>query len=264
MLLVIGMTGYANAGEKVVEVLSPQIIYLNSATKLNGMTRQVLSFSLPPNTVKWYYSFSAYRNKDETDRVQQKFNLFSKLSYLVDQTGASAALISMVSSPPGGDHCDVILLDEGYDEVFKYGTSLTGGAYYYNKLASRFGLVSGVVEVNTVKPVAELGIKNPDMLYGIYVSIQVVAIVNEPQLLNGWNKDQKEWMYSSIKELIVKNAAGSGISEDQINQFAGCITRKMIKTYKPEDFEGLASYEVNEMAAAILKQCAEELNIPVF
>jgi hypothetical protein len=48
--------------EKVIEVIQPQDIYVSSAFGISGKSRQVLSFQLPEKTIRWYYSFSAYRN----------------------------------------------------------------------------------------------------------------------------------------------------------------------------------------------------------
>ena len=48
-------------GEKFERILSPQQVYINSATKLGGKTRVYFTVNLPENTVRWFYVVTTRR-----------------------------------------------------------------------------------------------------------------------------------------------------------------------------------------------------------
>src|SRR5690606_27030120 len=61
------------------QVGEQQAFYVNSVTNINGNTRIILPVPLPPNTVEWYYRFSASRAQADIDRVSSSADLLSEL-----------------------------------------------------------------------------------------------------------------------------------------------------------------------------------------
>ena len=164
---------FANAF-KTVQVLTPQSFLLNSTTKLGGKTRIVLPVSLPLNTLKWYYSVTTSKNTNSN----QPINLLSQLLRFEDPTGTLTDVVSSLSVPQGYANCDVFLLagDNCSNFLDKWTKS-----FNYSMPYSRMNYVSGVVEVPAIPSgySACLGFRNNSNLYGVYVTVDIVAIVQE-------------------------------------------------------------------------------------
>lgn len=157
------------------QVCEQQAFFVNSITNLSGNTRTILPVSLPPNTVEWYYRYSASRQQADIDRVSSNVGLLAELSAGLFSGGASLlvkGLGSLLSQPPGADYCDIYLLDdENYSPFISKGTfsQITDG--------TRVNFKSGNVRV-TCCPSGQyyLGVRNNDMTHGIHVFLDVVAI----------------------------------------------------------------------------------------
>ena len=149
--------------------------YINSgsnATLKGGKSRITVNVSLPKNTLKWYYVFSASRNEQEIANTHNSINLLNEISSILDKTGTINFGAQMLTQPPGGNVCDVYLLDRENATLFEQKV-----AYNYFRDFSRQNLASGVVQItNTSLAGLYLGIKNPDEFYGIHTSLEVVAI----------------------------------------------------------------------------------------
>lgn len=157
---------------KTVTVLQPQVGYLVSYYN-TGNSRTVIPVTLPENTVEWYYEFTAYRDKAEIQLAQEKFKLASELTYLIDQTGTLKLATDLLTTPPGGDICNVYLFD-----------SKKKSDLFMQKLkpdpvweGSRESLTSAVVPVQTRNRQVYLGLHNPASMDGIHFAIEVVAVV---------------------------------------------------------------------------------------
>ena len=90
IFLLITLSAKAQSYKEVaVQVIAPQTQVVNSmAGKLLGKKNQVsIAFQLPKNTIRWFYIFSASRNKEDVQRIHKGCNLFANLSYIIDQTG---------------------------------------------------------------------------------------------------------------------------------------------------------------------------------
>lgn len=155
-----------------------QNFYINSKsneTWKGGRAKTVYPVELPEGTIEWYYEFTSSRDKSEVESNTEKFSLAAQLTSLVDKTGILKTSVNMLSAPPGGDICNVYLLDKKYYNIF-----LSDGDWLHYSNASRLNYKSGIVQVrglSTIKPM--IGIKNPDEYHGIHISLQVVAIVSK-------------------------------------------------------------------------------------
>jgi hypothetical protein len=92
---------------------------------------------------------------------------------LIDNTGTLGFGVNMLSSPPGGNVCDVYLLDYQNRGLFEQKL-----AYNYITIGSRENVRAGIIQVNGLTDQTYfVGIKNPDGFYGINFAIEVVAVV---------------------------------------------------------------------------------------
>lgn len=262
--LLIFSNAFSQKKEDVVEIIKPQIICVNSVTSLSGSTRKVIPVHLPPNTIKWFYSFSAFRNKDDLARVSNNFNLLSKLSLLIDQTGSTATAISLLSKPPGTDYCDAYLLNSAKDvTLFENKGDYEGNPFTYVRQGSREGLVSGIVDIDESSHLTDkqyLGLRNQDLNNAVNVLIQVVAVVSVETTSNGWSVSRKQQTYLRLKELINKSS-GKQLSAEVIENLTACIMIKLTKGYSPDDISSLAEYEFNPIIRSIGEVCLKEQNL---
>jgi antitoxin component YwqK of YwqJK toxin-antitoxin module/uncharacterized membrane protein len=160
---------------RTVRVLEPQQGYLFSYYN-TGSSRTVIPIKLPPNTVSWYYEFSAYRDQVQLEAAKARFQLASQLTRLVDESGALKIAMQALTTPPGGHICNTYLLNDTRQvDVFRANQQPA-----FVREGTRTNLTSGIVPVteNTSGPVY-LGLYNPDNLYGIHYAVEVVAVVEE-------------------------------------------------------------------------------------
>ena len=161
---------------KVEQIQKPQKFYVNSgshATFKGGKSRVTLPLKFPKNTVKWYYTFSASRNKEEIDGISTTLDLASDLSGFLDKTGLLNFGINQLKQPPGSNYCDIYLLDHANSSLF-----ISKGGYKYFSEGTRENFKSGIVGVDCCTGTTmHLGIKNPDSMHGIHVVVEVDAII---------------------------------------------------------------------------------------
>lgn len=175
--------------------------YINSgsnATFKGGKSRITINVPLPQNTVKWYYVFSASRDGHEIEQTHSSMNLLGEISTILDKTGTANFGVQMLTQPPGGNVCDVYLLSQDDAALFEQKV-----AHRYFQDYSRENITSGIVQVALIDPPnLYLGIKNPDDIYGIHVSIEIVAITLNEQ----WGiRDVKHPNVTSRNEAYLSN-----------------------------------------------------------
>ncbi|MDF7815442.1 DUF1036 domain-containing protein [Hymenobacter sp. YC55] len=160
---------------RTIKVLEPQQGYLVSYYN-PGNSRTVIPVQLPPNTVSWYYEFTAFRNEAQLQAARAQFKLVSELSRLVDNTGTLTLALNALSTPPGGSICNVYLLGNTQQtDLFQ-----AKKEFSYLREGTRSSLTSAVVPVSqTASQQVYLGLQNPDNLYGIHYALEVVAIIEE-------------------------------------------------------------------------------------
>ncbi len=224
ILIFISLQVFGQSIEKPDEVIQ-QTFYINPAATMTGSSRHVVKFQLPQKTIQWYYTFSAFRNKEDADKAHEKFDLLSELSRFSDPSGTSSFAISMLTKVPGSNYCDVYLLNSFKDELpFKNKDELLRkGAWTSDD--SQEGLAKGIIPItnsNHLIGVQYLGIRNPSLEYGINVSIQIVAIVQQEITINGWKKQQKDDLFKLFKTNFNANGANSVMTSQQEDMFIGC------------------------------------------
>lgn len=164
----------------VEQVQKPLHQFVNSgsnATFRGGKSRISIPINLPANTVKWYYTFSAFREKEKVQEITGLFNLAGELSSLIDETGLIEFGLKGLTQPPGTDYCDVRLLDFENSQLF---LSKKDDQWRHYTDGSRSNISSGIIEINWIlDETLYLGIKNSSETYGINVLIEVAAIVVE-------------------------------------------------------------------------------------
>lgn len=186
---------------KPISIVPTTEYFINSgsnATLKGGKSRITFPFTLPKNTQECYYVFSASREKSDIDKAKGSFNLVGQLSTLIDQTGALNFGVDMLTKPPGGNVCDVYLLDFENSRLFE-----AKEAYRYMTSGTRENIKSGIVKMTGGSgQTYYIGIKNPDSMYGIQVAIEIVAIVLEEE----WGtKDVQKMNVSSRQVPYLKN-----------------------------------------------------------
>lgn len=164
---------------KTVTVLDPQVGYLVSYYN-PGNSRTIIPVTLHENTVRWYYEFTAYRNKADVEAVRNNFQLASELSMFIDKTGFLKQATAVLTPPAGGDICNVYLIEDKLQaQVF-----MQKQPNFKRVIdASRTSLTSAVVPVQHKGKQVYLGLHNPADVDGIYFAIEVVAVVEEEQAL---------------------------------------------------------------------------------
>lgn len=158
-------------------IINKQKYFINSgsnATFKGGKSRLAIPITLPPNTAEWYYTFSSSRNEADINSVTNGMQLASELSNLIDQTGLLSFGVNQLTQPPGGNYCDVYLIDYN-----NYNPFLSKGNFSHYPIGTRENIVSGTVKVNFISNQLYLGIRNPDTTFGIHVVLEVVAITKK-------------------------------------------------------------------------------------
>jgi hypothetical protein len=247
--------------EKPVQLRPAETFHVNSVTSLTGSTRKLIQFQLPPNTVRWYYSFSAFRNAKDVSNVQEEFNLLSKLSHVIDVSGTTAGALAFLGRPPGSNNCDVYLLNSDNDvRLFE----AKQNNFYYCREGSMDGLVSGVMEIkdpDRMFGTQSLGFRNNDLSYGIDVKLQIVAIVRTEATINGWTKEQKELLFNKFKDGLIKNGINTYLTSQELGSFVGCILQKLTSSYTPKQIQEYANYELTQILTDMEKKCDQELGL---
>jgi tetratricopeptide (TPR) repeat protein len=182
---------------EVVTIQPPQKFLLNSGSRsfVGGISRTFLQVALPENTVSWYYSVvtvnsKSKENEKEADNVASKIQLTSKLMSLVGKVAKTAAnfnpasiAINLLSTPSGGEICDVYLLDEENKRKFMAKEDqILGGKKPFDHEAEGFRpqFNSGTVIINSIKTGTwYIGLKNPSATAGMYVTIEIAAITKK-------------------------------------------------------------------------------------
>ncbi|GGH66917.1 hypothetical protein HNQ91_001768 [Filimonas zeae] len=170
-----------NASFEAVALQTPINHYLNgglNATFSTGKSRITFPITLPANTVEWYYTFAATRNKANVQATKDQMKLFSTLSKMLAGGGPLSIALNMLGQPPGADYCDVYLLPTEYFQAFERKEEQK---WKYIAEGTRLNVMSGVVKVNSCcnQGTYFLGFKNPSPSYGLEIMIEVVAIVEK-------------------------------------------------------------------------------------
>lgn len=165
---------------KAVSLHEKQDFFVNSATNIVGQTRTYLPINLPRNTESWFYTFSCSRKDSEIEQVKNRMNLAGELTSLLASPivgGVARITADMISQPPGANQCDVFLMNHENLTPF---LNKSWDGFSCIAEGTRQNFKSGVVKVSSAKnSTMYLGVRNEDLLHGIHVALEVVAIVKE-------------------------------------------------------------------------------------
>lgn len=260
LLIVNSKIGFTQLSEQVVEIIQSLSVRIHSVYSPLGRSTQVIQFQLPANTIRWYYSVSAFRDREDLQKQEAAFSLFSKLTYLVDQTGTSAIALSMIGKPPGTDYCDVFVLSSGNDvSIFEKELS----SFKYNRQGSRKNLISGVVDIREQSSSSSwkyLGLRNPALKNAVNVNLQVVAIVREDPMVNGWSAPVKQQLYEKLNETMIQSFSGQ-VRKGDVENISACIMTHITQEFTPQEIAALAEYELKPIFVRHAERCTNELGV---
>ena len=180
-LLLFTLTAFAQntiKQRKVVQVLAPQTLVLNSQTNatFGGKNRNILEIVLPKNTVEWYYSFTTTKDMNTSSTL----NLLAQVTKLYDPTGITAMATTSLFSPSGVSVCDIYLLDATNQKGFIEKGDKWQNTYKYIASGTRENYTNGTITINNIKQgTYYLGVKNPSLKDAISVTVEVVAIIED-------------------------------------------------------------------------------------
>ena len=155
--------------------------FINSTsheTFRNGTNEVVIPINIPKESLEWYYSFSASRNKAEVEANMKKGDLLNKLTTALNGIDPTTTAINigmnLLIAPPGADYCDVYLLDHYNMSLFKNDND----QMRYILEGSRENLKSSTIKVKCCMDGQQyyLGIQNRDTMNGVHVGVEVIAV----------------------------------------------------------------------------------------
>ncbi|NML23826.1 hypothetical protein HHL16_23295 [Pseudoflavitalea sp. G-6-1-2] len=168
---------------ETVTLQAPIDQFVNSGSNADfkgGKSRILCKVTLPPNTVEWYYSFAASRNKNDIAKIRSGMKLFSEIAGIIDRTGFLSLGLNALTQPPGADYCHVYLLKPQYIQAF---LAKDDSNWMYMAEGTKENLKSGLVRVKNccTQNVYYLGFKNPDYTVGVSIMYEIVAVVEKPE-----------------------------------------------------------------------------------
>ena len=179
---------------EVVSITEPQIFYLNSKLRLGGKTRNSIKVDLPENTIQWSYVFTTSLSKQSS-----QINLKDQLSDMVSSlpggiaAGLTVGAISQIIKPTGAGVVDVYLAR--YEEYLNFNN---GESFSYIIEGSRENFKEGSILVDDIKSgSAFICFKNPSPTEGIYVIVEVAAIVAKKEYVDEWTLENKQKLINS-------------------------------------------------------------------
>jgi len=178
-LLLAVLCGHAQSStrsRKIVPILTQQNFFLNGGLRGNfgGQSRAVYQVTLPPGTVEWFYTVST-----APATPNQSLNLVPQLTRVLDPTGATSIMASMLLAPTGSNSVDCLVMlpeeERNFLGMADISTIRRFSAFSHSNYRS------GVTQVNGLPCPATyiLGFRNPAMSSGIGVSVEVAAVVEE-------------------------------------------------------------------------------------
>ncbi len=191
----------SNNHYKIVGLLPPTVYFIdrNLASSLfEDKSRITIPIELPENTAEWYYVYSVSRDKEKIEKSKMSINLAAELTKLVGQTGGLTFSPDTLTKPEGKELCRIYLLDYSNSKLFEAKSN-----FRHYKEGSRENTSSGIVKIKTANiSNAFLGIRNPDMDFGIYVALEVVAITSQEK---AGLEDAQRVSITARKEAYLKN-----------------------------------------------------------
>lgn len=160
--------------KSIQEPITSWVNSTSNETWKGGKSKIVFPINLPPNTLEWYYVFTASRSAEETKAVMNNVDLFGELGNVV--LGLSGPVLGLgldiITAPPGSNYCDVFLLDQTNSILFQQDQQ-----FRHWVEGSRGNVTSGKIKIaNQYGSPLYVGVRNTDSFHGISVGIEIVAL----------------------------------------------------------------------------------------
>ena len=180
------------------QLIESRSFYLNGGLRasMGGKSRTYIKIDLPPNTVKWYYSFSTKKGKSGT----QNLNLALQLTGIIaDPSGISSSALSAIKVPEGGAVADIYLCDKANIDAFIEKWDNDGGTFYYTMEGTTKNTKQAIIEIDDIiSGTVYLGLKNPSFNDGLNLSIEVVAVTETRVAIEKSDDQQKAELYGGL------------------------------------------------------------------
>jgi hypothetical protein len=232
---------------KTVQVLKENEFYLNGGriSLVGGKSRTAFQVKLPPNTVKWYYSFTTAQGNNPTNQIQ----LFSKLTRIVDRSGITEIALNEIMAPRGTGICDVFITDKKNMETFIDKADLFGKSFsHYHSLGRSNSRRDAVKIDNLFTDDLWICFKNPSASTGVSIKFEVVAIVEEKSIIKEWDKDNRQFIFDLCYE------------ESHDTEYCGCAVKTLVERISFSDLMNLANFEADILFKEIDNICAPFIN----
>jgi hypothetical protein len=166
---------------EAVSVESPGLHWLNSLSNAyirGGSDRILLPVSLPENTVEWFYTVSASRDRESISQNLRTISLVRDVAKAIMSGSVAATALNfsfqLITQPPGSDYCDVYLLQEQGRKSFAAGEEV----FAFVQEGSRENVSSAKVRIKgSGQRQFYLALRNRDTFNGLAVGIEIVALV---------------------------------------------------------------------------------------
>lgn len=180
------------------QIIESRSFYLNGGLRssFGGKSRVYLKIDLPPNTIKWYYSFSTAQGESGTQNMHLALQLAGMIA---DPSGISSSTLSAIQVPDGVASADIYLCNKENIDAFMEKWDNDGGSFYYTMEGTTQNTKQAVVEIDDITSGSVyLGLKNPSMNDGLNISIEVVAITETTKLIEKSDAQQKAELYGGL------------------------------------------------------------------
>ncbi len=175
VLMCLGISNLIAQSYTSIQLVEKRVYSLNGGARaeFGGVSRVVIKIDLPKNTRKWYYSFSTTPGSDGTKLL----NLGVQVAGALSTGGMTALAAKSFQVPLGSGSADVLILPAEFKDAF------------LNKADNNWRFFSDISLQNSKQAVQSvnntygnsfyIGLRNPSVLNGINVIIEVVAVVED-------------------------------------------------------------------------------------
>lgn len=230
-------------------VIQQRTIYLNGGARasMGGKSRVAIPIQLPQGTISWYYSFSTSPGESGTENL----NLLLQLSALtVEPSGITGAAVKNIRIPQGSQSIDVYLLDQQNVSAFTNKVDNNGGTFRYYPDGSTLNTRQAVVQPSPIVTPLYLGLKNPSMMDGIAVTLEVVALVKKEVYEDKWTSESIDVLYKNC----IQNFR---LQSKETEQICNCYRTKAVAKYTPSKYASSSEAELNQFHEELVNECAK-------
>ena len=255
IILFIVTSSLSQTRTKAVSIINTTKV-LNSKTNISlagDGSKIVLPINLPKNTVDLFYAFSTQGNSGNSS----KLNLLIQVAATIKAGALGKALVSQLKIPPGSGKINIYLMDSNYKTAFLSDSNRE--VLYYEGLSEKNATEGKKNIKQLLNGNYSLGIENPSIFNSLKVNIEVVAIVKEESMKNGWTSSVKQNLYNKFKRHFTKKFSNQ-LNKFELNNLTSCIMLDITSSYTPDEINAYADYELNNVFSRFLDKCIDKLN----